>query len=62
MLGFMGLRPDNVGIIGITFVVAFCIVGILLGAWIARFILKIWNWRNGDLTLDDSKQSILDLG
>lgn len=62
ILGFMGLRLDNIGIVGIIVGTAFCIAGLILSVWIARFVLKIWNWRNGNLTLDDAQQSILDLG
>ena len=62
LLGFMGLHLGNIGIVGIIVGTALCIAGAIIGAGVSRFILKMWNWRNGELTLDDAQQSILDFG
>ncbi len=59
LMRFMGLRP---GIMGAIFATIFIGVGIIVSVALARFVLKLWNWRNGELTLDDHKQSILDFG
>ena len=60
ILSFMGIRLDNIGIVSAIVGTGFCIAGILVSIWVSRFILKLWNWRNGLLTLDDQYQSILD--
>ena len=60
MLSFMGIRLDNIGIVSAIVGTGFCIAGSIISIWVSRFILKLWNWRNGVLTLDDQYQSILD--
>jgi len=65
LLGFMGIRLGNfgyglAGIVRAIVAVIFLIFGIISGVFFARFVLKLWNWKNGNLTLDDNAQSILD--
>ena len=69
MLDFMGIpiskfnfRGGLLGIVSGMVIVIFLLGGILTASWVARFILKVWNWNFGQLSLDDRKQSILDFG
>ena len=62
LLGFMGFRLNRMGIVSTIVAMVFIIAGLILSLWFSRFILKLWNWKNGTLTLDDNRQSVLDLG
>lgn len=62
MLGFMGVGLYSFGIVASIVTTIFLITGIIVSLVLGRFILKIWNWQYGDLTLDDKRQSILDFG
>lgn len=62
ILGFMGIGLYSFGIVASIVTTIFLITGIIVSLALSRFILKIWNWQYGELTLDDEKQSILDFG
>jgi len=49
-------------IFGVMLATIICMVGLLVSLWVSRLLLKLWNWRNGNLTLDDNEQSVLDFG
>lgn len=61
LLGFMGIRPDKLGIIGTIFSIPFILFAAIISFMLARFILKLWNFFFGQLSLDDNQQSFLDL-